>query len=59
MATFMRSIFSADKGEGESNGSVILSRDGVCVFCGREVDRKQKRPNALLQRRADCGRGEP
>ena len=56
MATCRHSIFSPDKAAGESNSSVSLSREGVRVPFGQEVDRKQKWSNAMLKRRADCGR---
>ena len=56
MATCKHSIFLADRGADESNSSVSLSREGVRVLFGQEVDRKQKWSNAMLKRRADCGR---
>ena len=56
MATCRHSIFSPDKAADESNSSVSLSREGVRVLFGQEVDRKQKWSNAMLKRRADCGR---
>ena len=45
-----------DKGTDESNSTVSLSREGARVLFGQEVDRKQKWSNAMLKRRADCGR---
>ena len=56
MASCKHSIFSPEKAADESNSSVSLSREGVRVLFGQEIDRKQKWSNAILKRRADCGR---
>ena len=56
MATCKHSIFAPEKGGGETNSSVSLSREGVRILCGQEIDRQQKWSNAVLKRRADGGR---
>ena len=56
MATCRHPIFLTEKGTDESNRAISLSREEVRVVSGQEVDRQQKWPNAMLKRRADCGR---
>ena len=50
------SIFTNDRRSDEANSSITLSRRGVRLLVGQEIDRDTPWCNAMYKRRSDCGR---